>query len=76
MTQAVPTYVILSRVHVNQWDNDLQETVPGWLLKVRWSATGTILPVFIPDGVYTPETIDKVVRASGKVDEQIHSLGR
>lgn len=76
MTQATPTYTIISRVHVNQWDNDLQETVPGWSLKVRWNATGTLLPVFIPDGVFTPETIDKVVRAAGAVDEKIHTLGR
>lgn len=76
MTQASPTYTIISRVHVAQWDNDLQEVVPGWSFKVRWNATGTILPVFVPDQIYTAENLDKLVRAAGALDSQVHQLGR
>ena len=76
MTQPTPTYVILSRVHTSQWMPDLEETVPGWKIKARWTSTGTALPVFVPDSVYTPETIDGMIRAAGAVDDQIHKLGR
>lgn len=75
MSQPIPTYRIISRVHVNQWVNDLQETVPGWQIKARWSKTGAILPVFIPDDVYTPQTVDAAIKAAGATDEQIHALG-
>lgn len=76
MSSPVPVYVILSRVHTNQWDDDLQTTVPGWSIKARWSNTGTVLPVFVPDSVYTPQTVDALIRAAGANDEQIHKLGR
>lgn len=76
MSPSVPTYTIVSRVHVSQWVNDLQETVPGWLIKARWNATRSILPVFVPDDVYTPETVDSAIRAAGAVDSQIHALGQ
>jgi hypothetical protein len=76
VTQPTPAYVILTRVHVAQFDNDLQETVPGWSIRARWSSTGTVLPVFVPDSVYTPQTVDAKIRAAGKLDDEIHRLGR
>jgi hypothetical protein len=34
------TYRIVSRVHVNQWSNELQQAVPGWDVRVYWVKTG------------------------------------
>lgn len=75
MTETAQAYAIISRVHVNRWDDDLQRAVPGWDIKARWNATGTILPVFIPDAAYTAANVDTFIRAAGAKDEQIHNLG-
>jgi hypothetical protein len=68
-------YRIIQRNHVAQWSDALQQAVPGWDLRVQWLSTGTILPVFVPDTVYTPENIDTMIRAAGAVDERVHALG-
>lgn len=73
--QQTQAYRILSRVHVNRWDDGLQTTVPGWEIKALWLATGTILPVFVPDASYSAQTVDALIRAAGALDSQIHSLG-
>ena len=75
MTQPTRTYTIVSTVHISQWVPDLQETVPGWLIKARWNATGTIIPAFIPDDVYTPANVDAAIRAAGATAEQVKALG-
>lgn len=68
-------YRIVSRYHVNQWDDALQATVPGWIVKALWFSTGTVLPVFVPDASYTAANVDTLVRAAGAKDEEIHQLG-
>jgi hypothetical protein len=68
-------YRIVSRVHVNKWDDALQQAVPGWDVRALWVRTGTVLPVFVPDTQYTPENIDQLVRAAGAKDDAIHALG-
>lgn len=75
MTAPATVYRIISRVHVSQWDDQLQEAVPGWSLKVLWISTGTVLPVFVPDTSYTPDNIDRLTRAAGATDEAVHQLG-
>jgi hypothetical protein len=70
------TYRIVSRVHVNQWSNELQQAVPGWDVRVYWVKTGTTIPVFVPDSQYTAENLDTVIRHFGAIDEQIHALGK
>lgn len=75
MTQPNRTYTIVSRVHIVKWVDDLQTSVPGWDLRVRWNATRAILPVFVPDDVYTAANVDNLIRSAGKTDEQIHTLG-
>lgn len=75
MTEPATVYRIISRVHVSQWDDQLQEAVPGWTLKVLWIRTGTVLPIFVPDQSYTPENIDTLVRAAGAKDDAVHALG-
>lgn len=75
MNATQPAYRILSRLHVNQWDNGLQQTVAGWQIKAQWFATGTILPVFVPDASYTAVNVDALIRDAGARDEQMHALG-
>jgi hypothetical protein len=75
MTDTPTTYRRLSAVHVNKWDDQLQAAVPGWELKYLWIRTGTVLPVFVPDAVYTPENVDVLVRAAGATDDRMHALG-
>lgn len=72
---AAGTYRIVSRVHVNQWSNELQQAVPGWDIRALWVSTGTVLPVFVPDSQYTAENVDAFVRHAGAIDDQIHKLG-
>lgn len=72
----LPTvYRIVSRTHVNQWSNELQQAVPGWDIRALWVATGTVLPVFVPDSQFTADNVDALIRHQGAIDEQIHSLG-
>lgn len=75
MTQTAGTYVIVSRVHVNQWNTDLQAAIPGWDIRARWTSTGALLPVFVPDDAYTPANVDTLIRAAGAVDDAVHALG-
>lgn len=72
---ASTVYRIVSRVHVNRWSDELQSAVPGWELRALWIATGTVLPVFVADVNYTAENVDRLIRAAGRTDEQIHGLG-
>lgn len=69
------TYRIVSRVHVNRWDDSLQTTVPGWEIKALWLRTGTVLPVFVPDQAFTAPNVDALIREAGARDDQIHALG-
>jgi len=69
------TYRILSRVHVNQWDDQLQTAVPGWQVLALWLSTGTVLPVFVADSHYDATNLDTLIRAAGAKDDQIHALG-
>lgn len=68
-------YHIVSRVHISQWSNELQQAVPGWDIRAYWVATGTTLAVFVPDSRYTADNVDRLIRAAGATDEQIHNLG-
>lgn len=75
MSSTPTVYRIVQRNHVAQWSDQLQQAVPGWDLRVLWASTGTILPVFVPDTVYTPDNIDRMIRDAGAVDERVHALG-
>lgn len=75
MTDQPTVYRIVQRNHVAQWSDQLQQAVPGWDLRVLWASTGTILPVFVPDTVYTTENIDTMIRDAGAKDEAVHALG-
>lgn len=75
MTEPATAYRIIQRNHVSQWNEQLQQAVPGWDLRVLWAKTGTVLPVFVPDTIYTAENVDRMVRDAGRLDEQMHALG-
>lgn len=68
-------YTILQRVHRNQYDAATDTVIPGWALTVRWGATGTVIPVFVPDADYTPPGVDTAIRQAGTLDDQIERLG-
>lgn len=75
MSDSPTAYRIVSRVHVNRWDEALQAAVAGWDIRALWVKTGTVIPVFVPDASYTAENVDALVRIAGAKDDQIHSLG-
>lgn len=75
MSPADAAYSIISRSHVNHWDNGLQRAVAGWEIAARWTSTGTILPVFVADANYTPDQVDAAIKAAGVKDEAIEKLG-
>lgn len=75
MSDQTPTYSIISRNHVSKWNGQLQRAEQGWELVARWEATGTLLPVFVPDDRYTPDQVDAAIRALGAKDDAIHKLG-
>jgi hypothetical protein len=75
MSDTPTAYRIVSRLHVNQWDNALQQAVAGWQVKALWLKTGTILPVFVPDSAFTAENVDALIRSAGATDDAIHALG-
>lgn len=75
MSPAAPVYTIVSRNHVNKWNDGLQRAEAGWELVARWLATATLLPVFLTDERYTPDQVDAEIKAAGAKDEMIHALG-
>lgn len=75
MSSTETVYRIISRVHVNQWSNELQQAVPGWDIRALWIKTGTVLPIFVPDASFTAENVDTLIRIAGAKDDAIHQLG-
>lgn len=75
MTDSTRRYTIITRNHVNKWDDALQTTLPGWEIKALWLPQQTVLPVFVDDAHYTPENVDAAIRLAGATDDAIHNLG-
>ena len=76
MADATTVYTIMTSVHVNQWNQQLQRAESGWEVEALWAATNTVIPVFLPDAQYTPENVDKAIRDAGAVVSQVHALGK
>lgn len=71
-----PDYRVVSQVHINQFDSNTGQVVPGWNITVRDSITGTVVPVFVPDANYGPEQARALIEhALGKV-RAVHGLGQ
>ena len=68
-------YSIVSQIHTNQWNPQLQQVVPGWEIQARDSATGTIVPVFIADSDYSVANVQTVIEAALAPVRQIAQLG-
>jgi hypothetical protein len=68
-------YTIESRIHLTRWDPAKQQAVAGWEVTALWAATGTRLPVFIPDDQYNAANVDAAIRQAGYKDEEIGALG-
>lgn len=58
---------------MNQWDEGLQQVVPGWKLQARWTSTGTIIPVFVSDTLDLVSTADTLIRFQGAQIDALHA---
>jgi hypothetical protein len=74
VTDPVKPYKVISTLHRNEFNDQLGETVSGWLVKALWFATNTVLPVFVPEDVYTAGNVDKLIRTAGETNSAVHSL--
>ena len=68
-------YQIVSTTADTKWSTQLQEAVSGWLVRALWLPTNTILPVFVPDDVYTADNVNQLVLAAGAKNSAVHNLG-
>ena len=68
-------YQIVSTIASTEWSQQLQQAVSGWTVRALWLPTNTILPVFVPDDVYTADNVDALIRAAGAKNSAVHSLG-
>lgn len=65
-------YIILGTpVHENRWVEEAQAVVGGWAVRAKWLATGTVIPVFVPDTADLVKTTDSLVRHYG---DQLNTL--
>ena len=72
-TATKPYTIVGTPIHQVQWSEELQENVPGWLVRGRWNKTGTIIPVFVPDTADLPSTADTLIRAQGAQIDTLHA---
>lgn len=68
-------YTVLSTVPLNYYDRDLQEAYPAHQVTARWTRTGGIIRVTIPDTSYNPTNVDAAIRTAGANEDQIAALG-
>jgi hypothetical protein len=72
----MPGYTILQpQRHLNDVDPDTGEIVPGWQVRARDTDTGTIVPVFVPDRVYSADNVKIAVERALEQVRAVHSLG-
>lgn len=69
-----PYAILGTPVHMNQWSDDLQQTVPGNQVRAKWLATGGVIVVFVPDTADLPSTADSLIRFQGAQLDQLHAL--
>ena len=70
---AKPYTIIGTPVHKSQWNDQLQTVQTGWQIMGRWNATGTIIPVFVADGLDLSSTADTLIRQQGAQLDALHS---
>jgi hypothetical protein len=68
-----PYAIISTPVHENRWNEQLQTVESGWKVTAQWLATGTIIPVFVPDAADLVTTADLLIRQQGAQIDALHS---
>lgn len=68
-------YTILASVPLNYFDPALQEAVPSHQVTARWSSTGSVIRVTIPDTAYNATEVDSRIRQAGYAEDQVFALG-
>lgn len=68
-----PYTIVGTPVHTSQWVEDQQKVIPGWKVVARWTPTGTIIPVFVPDSADLSLTSDALIRYQGAQLEKLHT---
>lgn len=71
--ESAKPYRVVTENHVIHYDVALQESIPGWEVKALWLATGTIIPVFVPDSNDLNAGVDLLVRAKGEEIDRLRS---
>ena len=69
-------YRIMRQVHINSLDRASGQVVPGWEISVRDLVTGTVVPVFVSDDLYSPDNARQIIEASLEQIRSVHSLGQ
>lgn len=67
-----PYTILGTPVHTAQWVEDQQKVIPGWKVSARWTRTGTVIPVFVPDTADLALTSDALIRFQGAEIEKLH----
>ncbi len=70
-----PYVIVGPPIHENRWVEELQQVVPGKLVRARWLADNGIIPVFVPDSDDLVATADQLIRFEGEQHDRLHSLG-
>lgn len=76
MTEPVADYTVLSQVHGSRWDERLQQVETGWTIQVQDLITGTVVPVFVPDGFYNADNARTLIEAALEPVRAVHQLGQ
>lgn len=69
-------YAVVSQIHTNQWNAQLQQVISGWEIQVRDAVTGTIVPVFVADSDYSTDAAQAVIEAALAPVREIAQLGK
>lgn len=68
-----PYQLLGTPVHENRWSEAEQAVVPGWRIRATWLATGTVVPVFVPDSADLVSTADTLIRFAGAQLDELHT---
>lgn len=73
-TDPKPYQLIPPPIHLTAWSEPLQRVVPGWKVTARWSRTGAIMNVFVPDDADLASTADALIRFQGQQLDALAAL--
>jgi hypothetical protein len=68
-----PYRIIGTPLHVRRWDQAQEAIVDGWEIKAEWFGNGSVIRVFVPEGVDIAEHADRLIRHQGEQLDALHS---